>query len=126
MAENSGKFRHRVRIEQYDYLRDSAGEVIQDPITGETPREWFEVATVWAAIEPLSAREYIQSQATQSQVTARIIIRQRDGLDAAMRLVHVRAGRPDVIYNPVAFLEDKESGLEYMTIPCSRGAGEGQ
>lgn len=126
MALDSGKLRHRVRIERYDYLRDSQGEVIQDPVTGETPQAWVEVAEVWAAIEPVSGREFIQSAATQSKVDARIVIRQRDDVDASMRLVHVRLGRPDVIYNPHAWLEDKESGLEYMTAPCSRGAGGGQ
>lgn len=126
MALDSGKLRHRVRIEKYDYLRDSQGEVIQDPVTGEVAQQWVEVAEVWAAIEPVSGREFIQSAATQSKVDARIVIRQRDDVDASMRLVHVRLGRPDVIYNPHAFLEDKESVLEYMTAPCARGVGEGQ
>lgn len=126
MSLEAGRLSHRIRIEQYDYLRDSHGEVIQNQETGETPQEWVVVAEVWAAIEPVSAREFIQSAATQSKVDARIVIRQRDDVDASMRLVHVRMGRADVIYNPHAFLEDKESGLEYMTIPCSRGVGEGQ
>lgn len=126
MALDSGKLRHRVRIEKYDYLRDSQGEVLQDTVSGEVAQQWVEVAEVWAAIEPVSGREFIQSAATQSKVDARIVIRQRDDVDASMRLVHVRLGRPDVIYNPHAFLEDKESGLEYMTAPCARGVGDGQ
>lgn len=125
MSIEAGRLRHRVRIEELTYLRDSNGEVIQDPNTGETRQEWTEVATVWAAIEPLSAREFIQSQAIQSQVTTRIVIRYRDGLHAAMRLVHVRTGRPDVVYNPAAFLADKDSGLDYLTVPCSQGVNEG-
>lgn len=124
MSIEAGRLRHRIRIERYEYLRDSHGEVVQNPITGEVSQAWVEVATVWAAIEPLSAREFIQSQATQSQITARIVIRYRDGLDAAMRLVHLRTGRPDVIYNPAGFLADKESGLEYLTIPCSQGVSD--
>ena len=126
MSIEAGKLRHRVRIEKFDYVRDSNGDAIQDPNTGVVSKAWVEVATVWAAIEPLSAREFIQSQATQSQVTARIVIRYRDGMDAAMRLVHVRTGRPDVIYNPAGFLADKESGLEYLTIPVSTGVNQGQ
>ncbi|MGQ8880763.1 phage head closure protein [Delftia sp. NA_296.1] len=126
MALESGKLRHRIRIEAYAEQRDSNGEVIQNQETGEVLMAWQELATVWAAVEPLSAREFIQSSATQSQVTARITIRQRDDLLPSMRLVHVRSARPEVFYNPHAFLEDKESGLEYMTIPCSRGVGEGQ
>lgn len=126
MALDSGKLRHRVRIEKLDYVRDSQGEAIQDPDTGETLSEWVEVDTVWASIEPLSAKEFIQSAATQAKADSRIGMRQRDDVDAAMRLVHLRLNKPDVIYNPHGFLPDKESGLEYMTAPCSRGVGEGQ
>lgn len=121
MSLEAGRLRHRVRIEQYIDLLDTSGEVIQDPETGEVSRAWVVVATVWAAIEPVSGREFIQSRAIQAEIVARIVIRQRDGLDAAMRLVHARTGRPEVIYNPHAFLADKESGLEYLTIPCSTG-----
>lgn len=118
----AGKLRHRVRIEKNDFVRDSDGDVVQDPVTGAISREWVPVATVWAAIEPLSAREFIAAQAVQSQVTARLTIRHRGDLNAAMRLVDVRTGR---IYNPAAFLTDKESGLEYLTIPCSEGVNAG-
>lgn len=121
MSIEAGRLRHRVRIERLAYLLDSNGDVWQDPGTGETRQDWMPVATVWAAVEPVSAREFMQSQATQAQVTARIVIRHRDGLDASMRLVHVRTGRPDVVYNPHGFIADIDSGLEYLTAPCSTG-----
>ena len=124
MSLEAGRLRHRVRIEQLESLLDSNGDVLQDPVTGAISRDWVEVATVWAAIEPLSAREFIQSQATQSQITARMVIRFLDGLNAAMRLVHVRRDMADVIYNPHGFLADKESGLEYLTIPVSTGVSD--
>lgn len=124
MSIEAGRLRHRVRIEQLENQLDSNGDVIQDEETGTVAQSWTEVATVWAAIEPLSAREFIQSQATQSQITARVIIRFRDGLNAAMRLVHVRRDRDNVIYNPHGFLADKESGLEYLTIPVSAGVSD--
>lgn len=127
MSFEAGRFRHRVRIEQKVKLLDSNGDVYQDPETGETRDEWVEVATVWAAIEPLSAREFVQSQTMESKVSARIVIRHRDDVNAAMRLVHVRTGRPDVIYNPQGILPDADSGLEYITMPCSTGiSADGQ
>lgn len=126
MSLDAGKLRHRVRLERLDYLLDSNGNAVQDPATGETPREWQEVATVWAEIAPISGREFIMSQAIQSQVTARLTIRYRDDVDASMRAVHVRKGRPDVVYNIKATLADVESGLEYLTLPCSTGTGNGQ
>lgn len=125
MSIQAGRLRHRVRIEEKRYLLDSNGDAWQDPQTGATRQEWTLVATVWAAIEPMSAREFVQSQAMQSQVTTRIVIRYRDGMHAAMRLVHVRTGRPDTVYNPAAFLADKETGLDYLTAPCSQGVNEG-
>jgi SPP1 family predicted phage head-tail adaptor len=119
----SGKLRHRVRIERLQYVTDSSGDVTQDE-NGETQQVWQEVATVWAAVEPLSAREFIQSQSIQSQVTARIVIRHREDIDPADRLIHIRTGRPIVIYTPHGFLTDKDSGLEYLTIPVSTGVSE--
>lgn len=124
MSPDAGSLRHRVRIEKRDYVPDSNGDPTQDPLTGEVPQVWTLVKEVWAAIEPVSAREFIQSQAVQSQITARIVIRFLDGLDASMRIVHVRKNRPNVIYNPAAFLADKGSGLDYLTIPCSTGVIE--
>lgn len=126
MTLAAGRLRHRVRIEALVNAVDSNGEVIQDPETGEVTQQWVEVAEVWAAIEPVSGREFIQSAATQSKVDARIVIRQRDDVDASMRLVHVRLGRPDVVYNILGVLADKESGLEYQTLPVSTGVGQGQ
>lgn len=122
MSLEPGKLRHRVRIEEYADVLDSAGDPVRGP-QGEFVKEWQEVATVWAAIEPLSAREFMQSAAIQAQVTARIVIRYREGLNAAMRIVHIASGK---LYNPAGFLADKDSGLEYLTIPVSEGVNDGQ
>lgn len=112
MALGAGKLRHRVTIQEPVEIRDSVGDVVI---------EWDDVATVWAAVEPLSVREFIAGQAMQSQVTARITIRQREGLTASMRILH--KGR---IYNPQGWLSDPESGLEYLTAPCTEGVNDGR
>ncbi|WP_420492557.1 phage head closure protein [Azorhizophilus paspali] len=109
----AGRLRHRVDIQ--------ARQQTQDPFTGEIIDNWV---TIWpsvpAAVEPLSAREFIAAQAVQSEVSARITIRYRDGLDASMRIVH--RGK---IYNPAGWLSDKESGLEYLSAPVSQGVNQG-
>jgi SPP1 family predicted phage head-tail adaptor len=117
MTLSAGRLRHRVRIEALTALLDSNGDVVQDQETGEVSEVWTLLGECWASIEPLSAREFIQSQAIQSKVSARIIIRRQDYIPTAgMRVVHgVR------IYNIEGVLEDKDSGLEYMTLPVSRG-----
>ena len=114
MPLSAGRLRHRITIQQ--------PQQTQDPNTGEMITAWSDVWTsVPAAIEPLSAREFIQSQAGQYEVKARITIRHRDGLNATMRILHKSR-----VYNPAGFLEDKESGLEYITIPVTEGVNDGE
>lgn len=120
MAIEPGRLRHRVRFEEYVYLG-------QDQVTGDEIRVWRQVGELsWAAIEPLSAREFIQSATTQVRATARIIIWHRDDLRVDMRAVHVRRNRADVVYNIHGLLGDKDSGLEYLTLPVDTGVGPGQ
>jgi SPP1 family predicted phage head-tail adaptor len=119
----SGELRHRVdfqkRIEQ------------QDPETGAMVVVWLDLYTdVPAAIEPLSAREFIAAAAVQSEITTRIVVRQRRGInpmEPKQRILHgVKCckflGRE--IYNPAGMLRDKDSGWDYLTIPCSKGVDE--
>lgn len=108
----AGDLRHRVLIQQQVTTRDE---------DGVQTTSWVDVATVWASVEPLSAREFIQSGQTQAAVTARITIRYRDGLVPTMRLVH--RGQT---YNIAGLLPDKASGLEYITIPVSAGVNDGR
>lgn len=107
-----GKLRHRVRIER--------PATTQDPDTGEMVAGWETVATVWASVEPLSAREFIAAQAGQSEVTARVMMRHRDGITADMRLVH--RGQ---VYNIEGVLPDPKSGRHYLTLPVSEGVNDG-
>lgn len=125
MSIAAGRLRHRVRIESLEPQRDSHGAIIRDPVTGETEMVWSEVATVWAAIEPISAREFAASGALQSQVTTRIVMRFRDDVTAAMRVVHAPAGRVVRVYNIQGVLADLDSGQEYMTLPCREGTNDG-
>ncbi|WP_303748413.1 phage head closure protein [Stenotrophomonas pigmentata] len=112
MSLPAGRLRHRVLIQQQVTIRDD---------DGVQTTNWVDVATVWASVEPLSAREFIQSGQTQVAVTARITIRYRAGLQASMRILH--RGQ---VYNIAGLLSDKVSGLEYITIPVSAGVNEGQ
>lgn len=109
----AGRLRHRITIQSPVTTQDD---------NGNTSTTWTDVATkIAAAIEPFSVREFIASQSMQSQITARIVIRYRPGLDASMRIVH-----GSKIYNPQGWLADPDSGLEYLTAPCSEGVNEGQ
>lgn len=112
MSLAAGRLRHWVRIE-----RLVADEV--DTYGDTLPSLWETVAEVWAEVAPLSAREFIASQAAQSQVTAKITIRSRE-IDATMRIVY--RGKN---YNIAGVLPDNWSGQEYLTLPVSEGVNPG-
>lgn len=113
MAVESGKLRHRIEIQEYAYLG-------QDPETGAELREWREFHSCWASVEPLSVRELVAAQATQSRVTIRVKIRYVDGIDASMRIVRKVRGVEQVL-NIEGVQDDPDSGLEWLTLPCSTG-----
>lgn len=72
-----GDLRHRVTIRQKQITHDSNGY----------PQEtWENAATVWAAVEPLSGREYFQAAAVQAEQPVRFTIRYRSDITAEMRL----------------------------------------
>lgn len=109
---SAGKLRHRITIQRYQEERDAAGAVIKNWV------DWF--TNVPASVEYLSAREFVSAQANHSNVTARIVIRWRPGLNATMRILH-----RDKIYNIAGVLPDLDSGMEYITLPVSEGVNEG-
>lgn len=101
---SAGTLRHHVAIDQ--------PVSTQDPITGEMMTVWAEIAVnVPAAVEPLSGREYIAAAQANSSISARIKIRYRPGLNAAMRIRHDAA-----IYGIKAILPDPNSGKEWLTL----------
>ncbi len=107
-----GKLNQRITIEQRT--------TTQDPDTGEVVESWVTLASVWASFDPLSVREFIQSSATQSEVSARFTIRHRDDVDATMRITH--RGK---VWNIAGVLPDNETGLEWLTLPVSEGVNDG-
>lgn len=114
MSLDPGELRHRITIQRPIQQ--------QDPETGQLTTNWVNVATnIAAAIKPSSVREFVAAQAMQSQVTTRIVIRYRAGLTAQMRILH-----GSKIYNPQGWLADPDSGIEYLTAPCSEGTNQGQ
>ena len=83
----AGALRRRITFQTRDVSVDSFGQQLTT---------WTDAFTMWASIEPLSAREVFAAQAVQTEVSHRITVRYRTELanlttDAAMRVVH--AGR---------------------------------
>lgn len=71
-----GNLRHRVTIQSKTESQDAYGEATYT---------WATVVTVWAAVEPLTAREFISGRAELQEVTTRIRMRSRDDVTPEMR-----------------------------------------
>ena len=109
----AGQYRHRVDIQDWSEVRDEE--------TGGFVEAWTTVfADVPARIATASGKEFLAAAAIQSEIVARIVIRQRPGLNAKQRILH-----NGDIYNVHAWLPDQESGRDYVSAPCSRGVNEG-
>ena len=75
----AGVLNQQVRLEVQTTVQDDYGQPLN---------EWLPVATLWAAVEPLQGREYIAASMLTSAVEARIRLRYRPGVTAAMRVIH--------------------------------------
>jgi len=111
----AGRLRHRLQLQQKVKTRD--------PNSGETVVEWQTQKTVSAEIAPASASEFIESGATQAQISAKITIRYRPGLDSA----NWRGVHKSTIYKfEGPPMPDPKSGREYLIILASTGVSDGE
>jgi SPP1 family predicted phage head-tail adaptor len=74
----AGKLRHRIVIQEKSVTRD---EYNAEVIT------WTEVDTVWASVEPLSGREFLEGRLVEATVSHRITIRYLSGITPEMRVL---------------------------------------
>lgn len=89
----AGDLRHRVTIQAKQATRDAYGaEVVT----------WGDVATVWAAVEPLAGREFLQAQQVQEAVTTRIRVRYRGDVAYTPEM---RASWDGHLYNILSVIE---------------------
>lgn len=106
----AGKLRHRVTIKARNDTQNDTGEAVAS---------WTEVATVWAAVEPLRGRELLTAQSINSEVTGTIRMRYRAGIEASMRAEY--AGK---VYNIVAVVNPDERNIELL-LYTSQGLNDG-
>lgn len=114
----AGEFRHRVKLQSPTY--------VQDPVTGENVLSWADVQTVWAKIAPLRAREFIASQATQSEITTEIFIRYRTDVQPTWRVTHMVNGVSGTTYNIHGVMQDKTYGNVTLKMMCGSGVNDGE
>ena len=88
----AGELRHRVTLQHATTSQDEYGEAIES---------WSELDTVWAAVEPMQGREFLEGRRLEQEVTTRIRIRYRDDLQPLV----LRATWGSHTYDVVAVLE---------------------
>ena len=109
-ALKAGDLDKRVTIQAPTETRDAGGAVV---VT------WVDVATVWAAIEPLRGRELIAAQAEASEVSGKIRLRYLSGITSKHRVVYGAR-----IFDVVAPVNPKERG-EALELYVREGPNEG-
>ncbi len=115
-----GRLRHRIVLQQRADAENASGEVIPT---------WTDLARVWASIEPVSGREYFAAQQVSAEITARITIRYRSGVNAAGRVLH-QTNQSDSpaeydVYDIITALEDPVINKRWITLLCVRRMAEG-
>jgi SPP1 family predicted phage head-tail adaptor len=113
MGLRAGRLRHRLSLQREVETRDA---------NGNRTKGWAEVSKIWCGVEPISGRELIAAASVASKVSVRVIVRYRQDIVPTMRIVDARRNR---YYDILAVLDDKDSGLEYSTLMCSKGANAG-
>ena len=76
----TARLRHRVTIQSPVVAVNGYGERITT---------WSTVATVGAAVEPLRGREFFDAEQVQAEISHRVIMRYRTGMESTMRLLHL-------------------------------------
>ena len=97
----SGQLDQRISVERLQGGVDELGQPLPDT--------WAPLFTCWAAVEPLTGREYLAAQAAVSEVTAKIRMRFRPWMTAEDRVIH-----EGTIYNIVSLIDVRSENRELV------------
>ena len=106
----AGRLNHLVIIQQATEVQDTTGQAV---------KSWATFATVWAGVEPLKGREFLETPQINAETTTRIRIRKLNGVTQKMRV-----SWDSRIYNINAILHINERQRE-MHLMCSEGVNDG-
>ena len=100
----AGRLNKRVTLQSATAARDGHGQPVET---------WADVATTWAAVEPIRGREYFAAQQVTAETTHRITLRYRSGVSPQWRVVFgSRTFRIESVINPL----EKNERLELMCV----------
>lgn len=116
----SGKRRFRVILQRRTDSQQTSGQV---------RHSYEDVTELWASIAAVSGREFFAAQQVQSEVTTKIGIAFRDGIDSTYRIKHItRYGESPQwfdVYDVVAALPDEKTGRRDLNLMCVKREAEG-
>jgi len=102
----AGRLRHRVTIQRYTVTQNDYGEEVES---------WTTHATRWAAVEPLTGREYFDAQQMTAEVSLRVRVRHdstTEALTARDRISH--DGRTLEIVSPPMRIKERGKEIHLM------------
>lgn len=102
-----GRMRHEIVVQQVSRAADGQGGFTET---------WSTFATVWAAIDPVSAYQQFQAEALQHRVTHKITMRYLSGLTSDMRISF--GGR---LFHIQSFRDFEEKG-KFHEVQAEEGA----
>jgi len=74
------KLRHRVTFQKPTGTTTNS--------MGENVPAYTDYATVWAAVEPMTGREYAEAQKIRAETTYKVMVRYLAGVTPDMRIIH--------------------------------------
>ena len=104
----AGQLRHRVVIQSGSASQDSFGQVTQT---------YAAAGTVWAAVEPLSGREFLDGKLVEAELDTRIRMRRQSGVTERSRITWTEPGGTAHTFEVQAVIEDPTHHRE-MQLMC--------
>lgn len=106
-AIKAGMLRHRVRVRKNaQTTRNVYGEMV--------PESYQTVATIWARVAPVSARESSEADRVEARVTHRVLTHYRDDITADMQLVLIADGDRVLQIKEIRDLGGQHRGMELI------------
>ena len=106
-ALSSGALNRRIKIQRPSTAKDSLGG---------TTRSWIDVATVWAAIQPLSGREAVIANRLSAEITHQITVRHQAVFDNPQQVAQMRVLYRSRIFNIHSALDDDEQRVAVILL----------
>ena len=108
---HAGQLTKKIKLQRPSTLQDSYGG---------PARTWLDVATVWAAIQPVDGREQKRAHRIASEVSHQITVRYQANLTDTRVISSYRALYKARIFNIHAVLNEDESNV-LLTLLASEG-----